>query len=95
MTRFQQMISEDMVPSVSVLHRAIENAASRNPAPRGHGQRGLTAGRVQPGTHLQIACNASQFEVAKDFRGQWMTCSSNAPAARRNPQASLASSTGP
>jgi uncharacterized protein YPO0396 len=29
MTRFQQMISEDMVPSVGVLQRAIENAATK------------------------------------------------------------------
>ena len=49
MHRFQTMISEDMVPSVSVLYRTIETASHRDPPPRRHGQRRAQARRVQPG----------------------------------------------
>ena len=90
MTRFQQMISEDMVPSVGVLQRAIENAASKIQGRVTMVNEGLRRVEFNPGTHLQIAYKASLSEDVKDFRSQVDALLSNAPAARRNTQASLA-----
>ena len=90
MARFQQMISEDMVPSVGVLQRAIENAASKIQDRVAMVNAGLRRVEFSPGTHLQIAYKASPSEDVKDFRAKVDALLSNASTARQSTPASLA-----
>ncbi|MGN9846503.1 ATP-binding protein [Nonomuraea sp. H19] len=68
MTRFQKMISEDMVPSVSVLYRTIETATSAIKKKIDMVNAGLRRVEFNEGTSLQIAYNPRQFQAAKEFR---------------------------
>jgi uncharacterized protein YPO0396 len=90
MTRFQRMISEDMVPSISLLHRAIEQAADEIKRRADMVNAGLRRAEFNPGTHLQIAYKISQPSEVKDFRKLVDELLSNAPAARRDSNASVA-----
>ncbi len=90
MTKFQQMISEDMVPSIGLLQRAIEQAAEEIKRRADMVNAGLRRAEFNPGTHLQIAYKASQLSEVKDFRKAVDELLSNAPAARRDPNASVA-----
>jgi uncharacterized protein YPO0396 len=90
MTKFQQMISEDMVPSISLLHRAIEQAADEIKRRADMVNAGLRRAEFNPGTHLQIAYKVYQPSEVKDFRKLVDELLSNAPAARRDPNASVA-----
>jgi uncharacterized protein YPO0396 len=87
MTKFQQMISEDMVPSISLLHRAIEQAADEIKRRADMVNTGLRRAEFNPGTNLQIAYKVSQPSEVKDFRKLVDELLSNAPAARRDPNA--------
>lgn len=90
MAKFQQMISEDMVPSISLLHRAIEQAAEEIKRRADMVNAGLRRAEFNPGTHLQIAYKVNQPADVKDFRKLVDELLSNAPAARRDPTASVA-----
>ncbi|WP_162453037.1 ATP-binding protein [Phytoactinopolyspora mesophila] len=86
MGRFQQMISEDMVPSISVLQRAIENAANEIQSRIDMVNSGLSRVEFNPGTHLQIAYQATPPAEVKEFRGNVDALLRDAPAARRDPE---------
>jgi uncharacterized protein YPO0396 len=90
MRRFQTMISEDMVPSVSVVYRTIETAASEIRRRVEMVNIGLKRVEFNQGTHLQIAANAHQFESVRQFRSAVDDLLKNAPAARATPQKALA-----
>jgi uncharacterized protein YPO0396 len=90
MTRFQQMISEDMVPSIGVLQRSIEKASAEIQSRIDMVNAGLRRVPFNTGTYLQIAYKANPSEDARDFRKRVDLLLSNAPAARREAKASLA-----
>ncbi|WP_166345814.1 ATP-binding protein [Phytoactinopolyspora limicola] len=90
MGRFQQMISEDMVPSISVLQRAIENAGDEINSRVAMVNAGLSRVEFNPGTHLQIAYTASVPSEVKEFRGIVEALLRDAPTARRDPEKLLA-----
>ncbi len=90
MTRFQQMISEDMVPSIGVLQRSIEKASTEIQARVAMVNKGLRRVSFDVGTYLQIAYKANPSEEVRDFRKRVDLLLSNAPAARREAKASLA-----
>ena len=90
MRRFQTMISEDMVPSVSVVYRTIETAAAEIRRRAEMVNIGLKRVEFNQGTHLQIAVNAHQFESVRQFRSAVDDLLKNAPAARATPQKALA-----
>jgi uncharacterized protein YPO0396 len=90
MHRFQTMISEDMVPSVSVLYRTIETASTEIRRRADMVNAGLKRVEFNQGTHLQIAVNAHQFESIRQFRGIVDDLLKNAPAARATPRQALA-----
>lgn len=68
MSRFQTMISEDMVPSINVLYRTIETSAAEIRRKIETVNAGLHRVEFNPGTHLQIGYNPKQFESVKEFR---------------------------
>ncbi|MBG0568718.1 ATP-binding protein [Actinoplanes aureus] len=90
MTKFQQMISEDMVPSIGLLQRAIEKATEEIRRRIDMVNAGLRRAEFNPGTHLQIAYKASQPTEVKDFRKAVDDLLRHAPAARRDASASIA-----
>ena len=90
MHRFQTMISEDMVPSVSVLYRTIETASTEIRRRADMVNAGLKRVEFNQGTHLQIAVNAHQFESIRQFRGIVDDLLKNAPAAHATPGQALA-----
>ncbi len=90
MGRFQQMISEDMVPSISVLQRAVENAAGEIENRITMVNTGLSRVEFNPGTHLQIAFKANPAADVKEFRRKVDALLRDAPAARRDPEKLLA-----
>lgn len=86
MGRFERMISEDMVPSISVLHRGIENATTEIERRVAMVNAGLRRVEFNPGSHLQIAYKANPSPDVKDFRSRVDTLLRDAPAARRKPE---------
>ncbi|NED95559.1 hypothetical protein G1H11_09555 [Phytoactinopolyspora alkaliphila] len=90
MGRFQQMISEDMVPSISVLQRAIENAATEIESRIAMVNTGLSRVEFNAGTHLQIAYRANPPGEVKEFRRNVDALLRDAPAARRDQDKLLA-----
>jgi uncharacterized protein YPO0396 len=90
MTRFQRMITEDMVPSVGVLHRTIETEAAAIRTRMGTVNAGLRRVEFNEGTHLQIAWTARQFDSAKEFRQAVDDLHRHAGAAQGSPEAALA-----
>ena len=89
MSRFQKMISEDMIPSISVLYRTIETAAAEIRRRVNVVNLGLNCIEFNHGTHLQITCNARQFESAREFRRAVNELHRQAPAAQKNPRDAL------
>ena len=89
MPRFQTMISEDMVPSVSVLYRTIETEQPRS-GPGWQVNAGLRRVEFNQGTHLQIAGNARQFDSAREFRQAVDDLHRHAAAAHAIPGGGLA-----
>lgn len=82
MGRFQRMISEDMVPSISVLQRAIENAAHDIERRIEMVNAGLRRVEFNPGRHLQIAFKANPAPEVKEFRAMVDKLLSEAPLVR-------------
>ena len=68
MHRFQTMISEDMVPSVSVVYRAIETASAQIRRRAEMVNTGLRQVEFNEGTHLQITWTPRQFDSVRQFR---------------------------
>jgi uncharacterized protein YPO0396 len=89
MSRFRKMISEDMIPSVSVLYRTIETATAEIRRRVDVVNLGLQRIEFNHGTHLQITCNARKFESAKEFRHIVDELLRHAPAARSNQREAL------
>ncbi|MFD8563143.1 ATP-binding protein [Streptosporangium canum] len=83
MSRFQTMISEDMVPSISVLYRTIETSITDIRRRVDMVNAGLRRVEFNPATHLQIAYTAKQFDAAKQFRRIVDDLHRNAAATRR------------
>jgi uncharacterized protein YPO0396 len=94
MNRFQQMIAEDMVPSISVLQREIENAATEIRKRVAMVNEGLTRVEFNTGTRLQIAHRSvavsSSADDARSFRNAVDALLRHAPNARRDAEASRA-----
>lgn len=90
MARLQQMISEDMVPSVSMLQRSIETAAKDIERRVDMVNTGLRRVEFNTDTHLQITYRANPSEDVNEFRKQVDALQRNAPAARHNAEASVA-----
>ena len=90
MTRFQRMITEDMVPSVGVLHRTIETEAAAIRTRMGTVNAGLRRAEFNEGTHLQIAWSTRPFESAREFRQAVDDLHRHAGAAQGAPEAALA-----
>jgi uncharacterized protein YPO0396 len=89
MTRFQRMITEDMVPSVGVLHRTIETEAAAIRTRMATVNAGLGRAEFNEGTRLQIAWTARQFDSAKEFRQAVDDLHRNAGAAQGSPEVAL------
>lgn len=89
MTRFQRMITEDMVPSVGVLHRTIETESAAIRARMVTVNAGLRRAEFNQGTRLQIAWTARQFDSAKEFRQAVDDLHRHAGAAQGSAQAAL------
>jgi uncharacterized protein YPO0396 len=90
MEKFKRIISEDMVPSVAVLQRAIETSATQIRQRVEMVNKALERAQFNPGTFLQIAYKATVAEDVKDFRTQVDELLRNAAAGRRGNQESLA-----
>jgi uncharacterized protein YPO0396 len=84
------MISEDMVPSISVLQRAIENASTDIQRRIDMVNAGLRRVEFNAGRHLQIAYKANPSPDVREFRRMVDALLGQAPAARGNPPKLLA-----
>lgn len=84
MTRFQQMISEDMVPSIGMLQRAIEKSAQEIQERVDMVNTGLGRVEFNSGTHLQIATTFNPPADVKTFRARLDELLSQAPGARND-----------
>ncbi|GIF96570.1 ATP-binding protein [Catellatospora citrea] len=82
MARFQQMISEDMVPSIGMLQRAIEKATHEIQERVDMVNIGLGRVEFNSGTHLQIACTYNPPAEVKAFRARVDELLSLAPGVR-------------
>jgi uncharacterized protein YPO0396 len=89
MTRFQRMITEDMVPSVGVLHRTIETEAAAIRTRMTTVNAGLRRAEFNEGTQLQIAWAARQFDSAREFRQAVDDLHRHAGATQGSPEAAL------
>lgn len=90
MSRFQKMITEDMVPSVSILYRKIEQATTDIKSRLKMVNTGLRRMEFNDGTHLQISSDTKQFDSAKEFRRIVDDLHKRAPAARSSGKDALA-----
>ncbi|GAA1119979.1 ATP-binding protein [Nocardiopsis metallicus] len=89
MDRFRHMISQDMVPSIAFVQRAIEEATSGIKERVEKVNIGLRRTEFNTGTHLQIAHTAKQFAEAKDFRRRVDELMRSQPAAETDVQVSV------
>ena len=90
MHRFQKMITEDMVPSVSILYRKIEEATTDIKSKLKMVNTGLRQMEFNDGTHLQISSDTKQFDSAKEFRRIVDDLHKRAPATRTSGKDALA-----
>jgi uncharacterized protein YPO0396 len=89
MGRFRRMISQDMVPSVALVQRAVEEAATSIRERVEKVNIGLRRTEFNTGTHLQIAHTVRQFAEAKDFRRRVDELMRDQPAAETDAQVSI------
>ncbi len=89
MNRFQAMITNDMVPSVSVLYRAIETASTEISNRARMVNEGLRRVEFNQGTHLQIAVVPRSFKSVDQFRAAVDDLLRRAPGASNTPQKAL------
>jgi uncharacterized protein YPO0396 len=90
MDRFQKMITEDMIPSVSILYRKIEEATADIKSKLDMVNAGLRRMEFNHQTHLQISSSLRQFESAKEFRRIVDDLHKRAPAAKTSGKEALA-----
>jgi len=90
MEKFKHIISEDMVPSIAVLQRAIETSTSQIKDRVATVNEALSRAQFNPGTFLQIAFKASLSDDVKTFRAKVDDLLRNASASRRGDRESLA-----
>jgi uncharacterized protein YPO0396 len=90
MAKFQNLITEDMVPSIGLLLRTIEKASDEIERRVSMVNAGLRRAEFNAGTHLQIAYRDNRPEDVKEFRSLVDTLLRHAPAAQRDAQASIA-----
>jgi len=90
MHRFQKMIAEDMVPSVSILYRKIEEATTDIKSKLKMVNTGLRRMEFNDGTHLQISSDTKPFDSAKEFRRIVDDLHKRAPATRTSGKEALA-----
>jgi uncharacterized protein YPO0396 len=90
MASFQRMIAADMVPSVSVLQRAIEKESAEIRTQMGTVNDGLRRVEFNAGTRLQIAWTARQFPAAAEFRKAVDDLFRNAAAVQASQDAAVA-----
>lgn len=90
MARLQQMISEDMVPSVSMLQRSIEAATKDIQRRVRMVNDGLRRVEFNTSTHLQITYKANPSDDVAEFRKQVDDLQRHAPAARDNADKTVA-----
>ncbi|HEX5406369.1 MAG TPA: SbcC/MukB-like Walker B domain-containing protein, partial [Pseudonocardiaceae bacterium] len=90
MEKFKHIISEDMVPSIAVLQRAIETSTGQIKDRIAMVNDALNRVQFNPGTFLQIAYKASLSDDVKTFRAQVDDLLRNASASRRGNRESLA-----
>ncbi|WP_433194590.1 ATP-binding protein [Nocardia sp. CA-107356] len=86
MERFEKMISEDMVPSIAMLQRSIENAATEIERRIGMVDSGLRRVEFNTGTHLQISYTTSQSADIKAFRASVDTLMRKAAQLKSDPE---------
>lgn len=89
MVRFEKIISEDMVPSIAVLQRSIETAASEIESRVAMVNAGLRRVEFNAGTHLQISYTPNQSADAKEFRRSVDKLMSNAAGIKNEPEKSV------
>jgi uncharacterized protein YPO0396 len=90
MTKFQQMITEDMVPSIGLLQASVEAASKEIEQRIRTVNVGLRRVEFNAGTHLQIAVRDSRPREVKEFRAAVDTLLRHAPSAKSDAQASVA-----
>ncbi|MEU8319739.1 SbcC/MukB-like Walker B domain-containing protein [Nonomuraea sp. NPDC048881] len=88
-SRFQQMISEDMLPSIGLLLFEIDRAAKDIRSRVDMVNVGLRLVEFNTGTHLQIAPENRQFDASREFRRRVDQIMSSAPAGRKDPSVAL------
>ncbi|MFF3226066.1 ATP-binding protein [Nocardia suismassiliense] len=86
MRRFEKMISEDMVPSIAMLQRSIENAATEIERRVGMVNVGLRRVEFNTGTHLQISYTTNSSVDIKAFRSSVDTLMRKAAQLGDDPQ---------
>ncbi len=90
MEKFKHIISEDMVPSIAVLQRAIETSTGQIKDRITMVNDALNRAQFNPDTFLQIAYKAAMSDDVKNFRAQVDELLRNASASRRGDRESLA-----
>ncbi|MGH3985362.1 MAG: ATP-binding protein [Pseudonocardiaceae bacterium] len=90
MTKFQQMISEDMVPSIALLLNSIDTAVREIRDRIEMVNAGLRRVEFDSGTHLQISYTPELSADVRDFRDRVDELMSNAPQTATSHEASLA-----
>lgn len=90
MSRFQKMITDDMVPSVSILYRKIEEATTDIKSKLKMVNTGLRRMEFNDRTHLQISSDTKQFDSAREFRRIVDDLHKRAPATRTSGKDALA-----
>src|SRR6266571_7415472 len=90
MEKFKHIISEDMVPSIAVLQRAIETSTGQIKDRITMVNDALNRAQFNPGTFLQIVYKAAMSDDVKNFRAQVDELLRNASASRRGDRESLA-----
>ncbi|MEU8377449.1 ATP-binding protein [Micromonospora sp. NPDC048894] len=88
MDRFQRLIADDMVPSISFLQREVEKSSTEIRKRITMVNEGLRRVEFNAGTRLQIAHKAQPSEDARLFRNAVDTLLRHAPAARKDADAS-------
>lgn len=82
MERFQNMIAGDMLSSISILYRKIEEATADIKSKLAMVNAGLRRIEFNTGTHLQISTTVKHPESAREFRNIVDQLHKRAPAAR-------------
>ncbi|HEY0637401.1 MAG TPA: SbcC/MukB-like Walker B domain-containing protein [Pseudonocardiaceae bacterium] len=86
MATFERLISNELVPSISLVQRSVEKASHDIESRIGMVNAGLRRVEFDAGTHLQIAFRFTPPPETREFRGQVDVLLREAPQARREPE---------